>query len=95
MKVKDSVYIGFALGLIGAFAGTLLIYLSRFSYMGVLEYYQTIWDSRITGPIISLGAILNLLVFFLLYWLKFFKMARGVIASMFFLVVIVLILKFI
>lgn len=79
MKYTD-ILIGFLIGLITAFLGGFL-FINFFSSYNLFADFDFILQSGILGKILKLGALLNLIVFFLL--LKFNKddMARGIIIS--------------
>jgi len=72
--------IGFFIGLLTAFLGAFL-FLTFFSDFNLLADFDFILQSGILGKVLKLGAILNLIVFFIL--LKFNKddMARGIIIT--------------
>ncbi len=73
-------FIGFLIGLLTAFLGAFL-FLLFFSDLNLLFDFNFILQSGILGKVLKLGAVLNLIVFFLL--LKFNKddMARGIIIT--------------
>jgi uncharacterized membrane protein YfcA len=84
--------------LIGAFIGFLStlfgIYLF-FKFFTTLEFFEGIKNMRtqgLLGKIITLGAVVNLIVFFILLKLNKELMARGVVLSLIILTVITLII---
>jgi hypothetical protein len=74
------ILIGFLIGLLSAFLGGFL-FLLFFSDFNLFSDFNFILQSGILGKVLKLGALLNLVVFFLL--LKFNKddMARGIIIT--------------
>jgi hypothetical protein len=79
MKVLD-IIIGFIIGFITAFIGG-FIYLFLFTKFNLFTNFEQIVFYGILPPVLKLGAILNIAVFFIL--LKFNKddMAKGIIVS--------------
>lgn len=88
MNKIDLLY-GFLIGIIATVLGSYL-FLAMFTDYGFIEGIQIMKSRNQLGKIITLGAILNLVMFFLL--LKFNKelMARGVILALIILTIITL-----
>lgn len=88
MKKIDLLY-GTLLGIITAFIGV-FIFLTFFSKLGFTEGISGMRNEGIFGKVITLSAILNIIVFFIL--LKFNKelMARGVVLSIILLAILTL-----
>ena len=90
MKFKD-LMIGFFIGIISAFLGMVL-------FLMIFTQYDPITDLihlkmlGLLGKIITLGAILNLIVFYILLQKKKEIMARGIILSMIVLTLLTLLL---
>lgn len=81
MEKKDIV-IGFLIGIILAFIGAfLVVYL--LTNVNLFTNYQFVKQQGILGKVITLGAILNIIVFFILLKKKKELMARGVILALF------------
>lgn len=78
MKISDF-FIGFILGIVTALAGTLL-FLQFFTSSGISSII-IIRQLGLLGQIITLGSILNLIVFFLMIWKKKDMVAKGIILA--------------
>lgn len=72
-------FIGFVLGIVTALAGVLL-FLELFTGSGI-SGINTIRQLGIFGQVITLGSILNLIVFFLMVWKKKDMVAKGIILA--------------
>lgn len=72
-------FIGFVLGIVTALAGVLL-FLELFTDSGI-SGINTIRQLGIFGQVITLGSILNLIVFFLMIWKKKDMVAKGIILA--------------
>lgn len=88
---KTDILIGFLIGLFGAFLGT-YISLHFFTEQGFVEGFRLMKQGGNIGKVITLGAIPNLIIFFLLLKKNKDLMARGIVLSMFILTIITLIL---
>jgi hypothetical protein len=77
---KTDLIIGFLIGIATAFLGTYL-FLKIFTKYDLLQDLQTIRAEGIFGKVITLGAILNIIVFFVLLQLKKEMMARGIVLA--------------
>uniref|UniRef100_UPI00404A9B6F hypothetical protein n=1 Tax=Flavobacterium sp. TaxID=239 RepID=UPI00404A9B6F len=86
MKKKDLI-IGFLIGIIGAFVGS-IIYLEFFTNYGFTEGLTAIKNAGIINKVITLGAILNLIIFFILLQKNKDTIAKGVVFSMFVITII-------
>ncbi|MGV7106539.1 hypothetical protein [Flavobacterium sp. U410] len=91
MKNKKDFIIGFLIGIAGSFTGC-FIALQFFTKAGFIEGFILMREAGMIGKVITLGAILNLIIFFLLLNRNKELMARGVILAMFILTVLTLIL---
>ena len=88
---KSDLLIGALLGIITSLLGSVLFIL-LFTTYGILEGLQFILASGKMGKLLTLGALLNLLLFFaLLKWNKEL-MARGVVLGSFVLTILTLLL---
>lgn len=78
--IKKEIFIGFVLGLLSNALGTLLaiLLLSKYS---IAESLAAAKQEGHLGSLLSLGALLNLLVFFLFLKIKKDYRARGVIIA--------------
>ena len=83
MFKKDAFLTGLIPGLVLPFVGFYLYYLLFFNYMGLHSFINHVVRINKAISVLSLGAILNLLMFFIFYQLQLDKSARGVIAATF------------
>ena len=77
MNRKKEIIIGFVVGIIANYAGTLL-YILLFSDLGIVDTYNAAVEQGHIGSLLALGAILNLVAFFGFLRLKRDYRARGV-----------------
>jgi len=77
---KIDLLIGFIIGIAAALLGT-YIFLIAFTPFKSLNDLPVIRAENLLGKIITLGAILNIVVFFILLKLKKELMARGVVLA--------------
>ena len=80
---KDSFIAGFIPGLIFPVIGFYCYFLLFFNYMDFHGFYHLLVKSDKVVSVMSLGVILNLIVFFVFYQLEADKSLRGVIAATF------------
>jgi hypothetical protein len=79
---KKDLIIGFLIGVLLAFIGAfLVVYL--FTNVNLFYHYEFVKQQGILGKVITLGAILNIITFFILLKIKKEMMARGIILSLF------------
>lgn len=88
MNKIELVY-GFLIGIIATVLGSYL-FLAMFTDYGFMEGIQIMKSRNQLGKIITLGAILNLAMFFILLKLNKELMARGVILALIILTIITL-----
>jgi len=88
---KRDIFIGFLLGLLGGFIGCFVV-LHFFTAQGFVEGFKILRQGGMIGKVITLGSILNLIIFFILIQKKKDLMARGVILAMFLLTILTLLL---
>jgi hypothetical protein len=79
MQKKD-LFIGLLIGIVSAIIGTLL-FLLLFTEFSSLNDLKIIRQEGILGKVMTLGAILNILVFFFLLQKRKEIMARGVVLA--------------
>lgn len=91
MKNKKDFIIGFLIGILGSFVGCFIV-LQFFTKAGFIEGFTMMREAGMIGKVITLGAILNLIIFYFLLNKNKELMARGVILAMFVLTVLTLIL---
>ena len=77
--VKE-ILIGLIIGLVANLAGTYL-YIFFFSKLSLESTLETAMENDFLGSLIALGAILNLIVFFILLKKNQFYRARGVVLA--------------
>ena len=77
---KKQFFIGTIIGLIGTFVGCLL-YLSLFTSYEMTEGFTILHSQGALGKLITLGSVVNLLIFGILLKLNKEMIARGVILS--------------
>lgn len=79
MEKKD-VFIGILIGLIAALVGTFL-FIMIFTNHEFIEGIRILKSQNSLGKLIALGAVLNIIAFFVLLKLKKELMARGVVLA--------------
>ncbi len=78
--LKKELLIGFAVGIIANTVGTLL-YILLFSDLGIAETFQAAIQQGHIGSLLALGAILNLVAFFLFLRVRRDLRAKGVLIA--------------
>ncbi len=79
-KIGKNIAIGFLLGLLTNFIGSIL-YILIFSKYSIQTTIQVALEEDVLGNIIGLGALLNLLLFFFFLKKNRYYRARGVIMA--------------
>jgi hypothetical protein len=79
-NVKKELTIGFLVGVIANAIGTVL-YILLFSDMGIQETFQAAVQQGHVGSLLALGAILNLIAFFLFLRIRRDNRAKGVLIA--------------
>jgi hypothetical protein len=90
---KDSFFTGLIPGLILPWIGFYIYYLLFFSYMSLDGFARHLRSIDMLTSVVSLGAILNLAIFFIFYQLKLDRSAKGVIGATFIYAFMVVIYK--
>lgn len=90
---KTDFILGLLIGLLGAMAGSFL-FVVLFTNYSVANGLWIIKQSGQIGKVLTLGASVNLLAFFILLRLKKDMMARGVVLSMIVITIFTLALQF-
>lgn len=80
MNIKKEIIIGFLVGVIANVLGVIL-YILIFSDLGIIETYNAAVEMERVGSILALGAILNLVAFFLFMRIRRDHRAKGVMIS--------------
>ena len=89
MKNKKDLIIGVLLGIIGAIIGC-FIFLEFFTDFCFIDGITVMKQRGILNKVITLGAILNLIIFFILLQKNKDVMAKGVVLAMFIITIITL-----
>ena len=79
-NVKKEIAIGFLVGIIANTIGTLL-YILLFSDLGIKDTFQAAIQQGHVGSLLALGAILNLIAFFLFLRIRRDNRAKGVLLA--------------
>ncbi|RAR74116.1 hypothetical protein [Flavobacterium aciduliphilum] len=77
---KTDLFIGFFIGLFTTFLGV-FIFLKCFTELKTFTDLQLVKSEGVLGKVITLGAILNIFVFFLLLKINKELMARGIVLA--------------
>lgn len=97
MNRFDNLLFGLFTGIIGTIIGIFVFFLLQYFSMGLGNFLAFIFhpDNRsiVLAPVISLGAIFNLAIFFFYLNRRMYKAGNGIILALFVCIVIVLILK--
>lgn len=80
MNSKKEIIIGFVVGIIANTIGTLL-YVLLFSDLSIKETFEAAVEQGHIGSLLALGAILNLIAFFLFLRIRRDQRARGVLIA--------------
>jgi len=91
--MKKEILIGFLIGIVANLAGSYL-YIYFFSNYSLENTIKLSLKEDIFGSLIALGAILNLIVFFIFLKKKQYYRARGVVLATVLAAILVLISKF-
>lgn len=83
MKIKDHFLSGFIPGLLAPPIGFCLYFFIFFGYMTLQGFIEHVINAGLALSVLSLGAILNLGLFFLFYQFNKDRAAKGVIAAIF------------
>jgi hypothetical protein len=91
--MKKEILIGFVVGIIANISGSYL-YIYFFSENDLENTLKLSHEQGITGSLIALGAVFNLLVFFVFLKKKQYYRARGVVLATVLAAIVILITKF-
>lgn len=78
---KSDLFIGFIIGIAATSLGTLVFLQLKMPKLVSIEGLSTIREQGIMGKLITLGAVINLLLFFILLKINKDLMARGVVLA--------------
>ena len=93
MSKWDKVWIGFTVGMIGPWIGIVIFYLLQFSHMKFAYFIEHVVVNNVSTELLSLGAVMNLLLFFIQIWKERAHSARGVILATMLYAFVVLVIK--
>ncbi len=79
----DHFLVGFASGLIAPLIGFYFYYQLFFAYMGFQSFYKHVSSSDKLISVLSLGVILNLVLFFIFYQTEKDRSLKGVVGATF------------
>lgn len=96
LKIGKEISIGLLVGLISNISGSYLYlyFLSELKNLSIESTLEVSMEQDIMGNIIALGALLNLLVFFVFLKKKEYYRARGVVMATLIAAIVILISKF-
>ncbi|MGV1012876.1 MAG: hypothetical protein ACOYBS_10535 [Flavobacterium sp.] len=89
---KSDLFIGFFMGIVATLLGTLVFLQIKMPKLVSIEGLSTIREQGIMGKLITLGAVINLLLFFILLKINKDLMARGVVLATIILAIITIFL---
>ena len=92
---KDSVLLGFVLGIIGPVIGFVVYYYAQASHrFTLLGFWHFVVRVKLLSPVLSLCLIMDLVIFFIFIALKWDKSSRGDLMATFLYAGVVAYLKF-
>lgn len=89
---KSDLFIGFFMGIVATLLGTLVFLQLKMPKLVSIEGLSTIREQGIMGKLITLGAVINLLLFFILLKINKDLMARGLVLATIILAIITIFL---
>ena len=89
---KSDLFIGFFMGIVATLLGSLVFLQIKMPKLVSIEGLSTIREQGIMGKLITLGAVINLLLFFILLKINKDLMARGVVLATIILAIITIFL---
>ena len=89
---KADLFIGFFMGIVATLLGTLVFLQIKMPKLVSVDGFSTIREQGIMGKLITLGAVINLLLFFILLKINKDLMARGVVLATIILAIITIFL---
>lgn len=90
----DKFITGFIPGMIAPILGVLLFYVAKFNDYLFEEYIRLVMSPEIFSPMMSLGVVMNLFVFFLFISRNYYRAARAVIFATIIYSIPILVVKF-
>ncbi len=89
---KADLFIGFFIGIVATLLGTLVFLQIKMPKLVSIDGFSTIREQGIMGKLITLGAVINLLLFFILLKINKDLMARGIVLATIILAIITIFL---
>ena len=89
---KSDLFIGFFMGIVATLLGSLVFLQIKMPKLVSIEGLSTIREQGIMGKLITLGAVINLLLFFILLKINKDLMARGLVLATIILAIITIFL---
>jgi len=80
---KDSLLTGFIAGVLSPLLGFYFYFLLFFGYMGFSNFINHVIKNNLAVSVLSIGVILNLVIFFIFYQIEADRSAKGVIMATF------------
>ncbi len=80
---KDSLLTGLISGILSPLLGFYIYYLLFFGYMGFNNFINHVIKNNLAVSVLSIGVILNLVIFFAFYKIEADRSAKGVIMATF------------
>ena len=90
----DKSWVGSIPGLFGPFLGIFLFYAWKYSDISFVHYLHIATHPSVISPMLSLGVVINLFIFFPFVWNDYYNAARGVIGATILYSIPILIYKF-
>jgi hypothetical protein len=90
----DNPAVGLVLGLIGPVFGLLGFYKYNFKTLNIIEFFEFLIRMDKLPQVLSLSVIVNLALFFIFIWKKYYFSARGVLMATFLYTLIVVVIKY-
>ncbi|MES2620522.1 MAG: hypothetical protein V4615_06690 [Bacteroidota bacterium] len=90
----DRFWVGFVPGLLGPVVCILFFYFLKYTNNSFTEYLFMVRSPVVLSPILSLGVIVNLFIFFPFIWSNHYNAARGVIGATFIYAIPIVVTKF-
>jgi hypothetical protein len=75
----DKFIVGFIPGMLAPLLGVVLFYVAKFNHLSFAEYLTFVKMPHIFSPMMSLGVVMNLFVFFIFIQRNYYRAARAVI----------------
>ncbi len=94
-KIKfDHILIGVLIGLLAPSLGIIIFYFSKFEGSSLELFITTSVQEKLLSPLLSLCAVINLAVFYLIIQFEKYQTAKGVILATFLYGLAIVLLKF-